>query len=413
MEYGPVFGNAIKQFDVAAVKLKDVPKDLLEAAKKPKRSLIVNIPVKMDNGKIKVFTGFRVQFNDSRGPTKGGIRFHPNVSLDEVTALSFWMTVKNTVAGVPYGGGKGGIIVNPKELSEGELERLSRNYIKAIHQFVGEKIDVPAPDVYTTPQIMAWMMDEFEKIKGLHTPGVITGKPIVLGGSLGRDKATAQGGLFVLMEAIKACNITGKKIAIQGFGNAGAVMAELANNAGFKVIAVSDSKGGILNESGLDIEKLTEFKESKGSVKGFPGSKEISNEELLALECDVLVPAALESVITKENASKVKAKMILELANGPTTPEADEILNKKGIHLIPDVLANSGGVTVSYFEWVQNLYGYYWTKEEVNEKLRIKMVQAFNNLLSTKNAFKCSFRESAYIFAIKEITDAMKLKGFY
>ncbi len=411
--YGNVFGNAMKQFDVAAKKLTDVPKDLLDAAKKPKRSLIVNLPIKMDDGSIKTFTGFRVQFNDSRGPTKGGIRFHPNVSLDEVTALSFWMTIKNTVAGIPYGGGKGGIIVNPKELSEGELERLSRAYFKAISAFVGEKIDVPAPDVYTNSQIMSWMMDEFEKVKGKHAPGVITGKPIALGGSLGRDKATAQGGLFVLLEAIKALNVEGKNMVIQGFGNAGSVMAELANNAGFKIIAVSDSKGAILDETGLDVEKLIKFKQKNKSVVGFEGAKEISNEKLLELDCDVLVPAALESVITEKNADKIKAKIILELANGPTTPEADLILNKNGVTVIPDVLANSGGVTVSYFEWVQNIQGYYWSLEEVNEKLKNKMVQAFNNLLSTKNKYDCSFRESAYIYSIKEITNAMKLRGFY
>jgi glutamate dehydrogenase len=412
VEYGEVFNNALKQFDVAAKKLSDEPKDLLEAMKKPKKSLIVSIPVKMDSGEIKSFTGFRVQFNDARGPCKGGIRFHPNVSLDEVTALSLWMTIKNAVAGVPYGGGKGGIIVNPKELSENELEKLSRGYIKAIHEFIGEKIDIPAPDVYTNAQVMAWMLDEFEKINGKHSPGVITGKPIALGGSLGREQATAQGGLFVLMEAVKACNIKEKNIVIQGIGNVGGIMAELASEAGFKVIAVSDSKTGILNEKGLNVNQVMEFKKKNGSIKGFPNSKEISNNELLELNCDILIPAALENVITEKNAEKIKAKMILELANGPTTPEADKILNKKEISVIPDVLANSGGVTVSYFEWVQNLYGYYWTKEEVNEKLRIKMVQAFNNLLSTKNAFKCSFRESAYIHAIKEIALAMKLRGF-
>ncbi|MFH1588837.1 MAG: Glu/Leu/Phe/Val dehydrogenase [Candidatus Diapherotrites archaeon] len=413
MEYGPVFENGLKQFDSAAKKVKGVSSEILVALRKPKRSLIVNIPVKMDDGKLKVFEGYRVQFNDSRGPAKGGIRYHPDTNLDEVTALAFWMTIKNTVCGVPYGGGKGGICCNPKELSTGELERLSRNYIKAIHKLIGEKNDVPAPDVNTTPQIMAWMADEYSKLSGELNLGVITGKPLNFGGSLGRGEATGRGGLFVLLEAVKAFNITDKACAIHGFGNAGQFFGLLAEKEGFKIVALSDSKGGIYNPEGIDVSKAIDYKKKNKQLKGFPNAKEISNEDLLELNVSVLVPAALENAITKDNASKIKAKLILELANGPTTAEAEEILTKNKVIVVPDVLANSGGVSVSYFEWVQNRYGYYWPENEVNAKLKEKMISAFNNLLKTCNSEKCTLRESAYIYSIQELAKAMETRGFY
>lgn len=399
------FENYLNTLEKANEKLK-LNSNVLEVLKKPKRIVEVNIPVKMDKGQIRVFTGYRVQFNDSRGPFKGGIRFHPEVNIDEVKALAAWMALKGAVVDIPMGGGKGGVIVNPKELSENELQRLSRGYFRAIHELVGPHKDVPAPDVYTNSKIMSWMLDEYESIYG-RSPGAITGKPVELGGSLGRDKATAQGGYFVLKEAMDIFGLgLNSKIAVQGMGNAGYTLASLAKEDGFKVVAVSDSKGGIFDENGLDVALVMAHKQKTGSVIGYKGAKEITNEELLELEVDVLVPAALENVITEKNATNVKAKIVLELANGPTTSEADKILYKNDIFVIPDILANAGGVTVSYFEWAQNLQGYYWSLEEVNAKLKEKMVSAFKGVYNNYKTHKVNMRTAAYILAVGKIAEA-------
>ncbi len=379
----------------------------------PDRLLTVSIPVIMDDGKMKVFTGYRAQYNNARGPYKGGIRYHQNVSESEVKALSAWMTWKCSVVGIPYGGGKGGVIVNPKELSIGELERLSRGYIRKIWQFIGPDVDVPAPDVNTTPQIMAWMTDEYSKMVGAWIPAVITAKPIELGGSLGRTEATGQGGVYILEALSEKLKLNPKEttVAVQGFGNVGYYFAKLASDLGYKIVAVSDSKGGIYNKDGLDVAKVLEHKKTNKVLQGFAGSENITNEELLHLDVNVLVPSALENVINKENADKIKAKSIIEMANGPITPEADEILHDKNILFVPDVLSNSGGVTVSYFEWVQNRMGYYWTKEEVFAKLRPIMVGAFNDGFEAKEKLKVDMRMGVYSLAVQKVADAMKLKG--
>lgn len=406
------FKNAQKQLE-AASKILELDNNTLEILKTPERLLEVAIPVKMDNGTIKVFKGFRSQHNTSRGPAKGGIRFHPDVTSDEVKALSMWMTFKCAAVNVPYGGGKGGVIVNPKELSEKELERLSRGYIEAIRPIIGPYKDIPAPDVYTNPKIMAWMMDEFSKLEGFHNPGVITGKPIEVGGSEARCFATAQGGYYILKEAMKKMNRKPEdtRVAIQGFGNAGSVLADILSHNHYKVIAVSDSKGAIVSDKTLNIEELTAHKKKTGSVKDFPNARNISNKELLKLDVDVLIPAALENQITKENASEIKADIILELANGPTTPNADQILDKNGKMVIPDILANAGGVAVSYFEWVQNLMNYYWGEEEVLHKLENLMTKAFESAYNTSQNYKTNMRTATYIVAIKRIALAMKHRG--
>ena len=405
------FEVAKKQF-LKAVEFVDLKPETRDFLLEPKRIIQVRFPVRMDDGSVRIFKGFRVQHNDARGPFKGGIRFHQNVNLDEVKALATWMTWKCAIAGIPYGGGKGGVIVNPKKLSTSELERLSRAYIRAIARFVGPDVDVPAPDVYTNPQVMAWMLDEYERIFGKHSPALITGKPIELGGSLGRGLATSRGGLFVLEEAIKTLNKDVKTVAIQGFGNVGGGLALLLFKAGYKVVAVSDSRGGVYDENGLNIEELMEHKKKTGSVQDFKKAKNITNEELLELDVDVLVPAALEDQITGENADRIKAKIVLELANGPTTPEADEILSKKGVFLIPDILANAGGVSVSYLEWVQNRQGYYWTEEEVNEKLKQIMTNAFKSVFEIHKEKDVDMRTAAYILAIQRVSKAQELRGF-
>ncbi|MDK2849881.1 MAG: glutamate dehydrogenase [Candidatus Woesearchaeota archaeon] len=402
------FENAINLLERAAKKANI---NNFEVLKHPKRIINVRVPLRRDDGKVVFFEGYRVQYNDARGPTKGGIRFHPKVDLNEVKALAFWMTIKNAVVDLPYGGAKGGVAINPKELSERELEQVSRNFIKEIHPFVGPNKDIPAPDVYTNDQIMAWMLDEFEKINAGSYPGMITGKPLDIGGSKGRAYSTALGGVFVLEEALKEFNV-GKRVAIQGFGNAGANMAKFLHDKGFKIIAVSDSKGGIYNKNGLDIEKVIEIKQKTGSVVNYSDAKKITNEEVLELETDILIPAALENQITKENADKIKAKIIAELANGPVSFEADEILSKKGTIIIPDVLFNAGGVTVSYFEWVQNLYGYYWSEDEVNQRLKEKMTTAFNELLKIHDKYNCNLRDAAYILAMQRVLEAEKKRGY-
>jgi glutamate dehydrogenase len=406
----------VKNLIDTSVKKLNLSRSVYEILSEPQRVLTVTIPVQMDDGSIKVFTGYRAQHNNALGPYKGGIRFHQDVNLDEVKALSTWMTLKCAVANVPYGGGKGGVIVNPKTLSQGELERLSRGYIRAIAPVIGADLDIPAPDVGTNGQVMGWMMDEFARIRGYNEFGVITGKPVIVGGSLGRVEATSRGCVFVIREAARVTGLKLKEatVVVQGFGNVGSIAARLLQQEdGCRVLAVSDSTGGIYNPNGLDIAAVEEHKARTGSVKGFPGSKEISNEELLALECDILVPAALENQITDKNAGKIKAKIVAEGANGPTTPEADRILAERKILVLPDVLANAGGVTVSYFEWVQNQYGYYWSEEEVNNRLERKMVEAFNNVFSLYSKRKdVDMRGAAYMVAIERISEGMRMRGW-
>jgi glutamate dehydrogenase (NAD(P)+) len=383
--------------------------------REPMREFHVTIPVRMDDGSVKVFKGFRVQYNDARGPTKGGLRFHPDETIDTVRALAAWMTWKTAVVDIPLGGGKGGVICNPKELSMGELERLSRGYIRAIGHYIGTEVDVPAPDVYTTPQIMAWMMDEYSKIVGYNAPGVITGKPIPLGGSAGRGDATARGGMYTIREAAKilGLELKGATAAIQGYGNAGQFAHQLVTEMfGCKVVAVSDSKGGIYNSDGLDFEAVTAHKKSAGSVVDFAGTKNISNPELLELDGDILIPAALENQIGDWNASNIKAKIVAELANGPTTPEADEILHKNGVYVIPDFLCNAGGVTVSYFEQVQNAYDFYWEVDEVYERLDKKMTAAFHAVHNAAKKHNVHNRLGAYAVAVARVAEAAKLRGW-
>lgn len=383
--------------------------------REPLRELHILIPVRMDDGHVQVFRGFRVQYNDARGPTKGGIRFHPQETIDTVRALAAWMTWKTAVVDIPYGGGKGGVICNPKEMSANELERLSRGYIRALGEFIGPERDIPAPDVYTTPQIMAWMMDEFSKLRGYNTPGVITGKPIPVGGSLGRGDATARGGVFTVREAAKhlGLDLKGAPVAVQGYGNAGYYAAKLSKEYfGAKIVAVSDSRGGIYSEAGLNPDAVLKHKQESGSVVGLPGAESISNEELLELDVTLLWPAALENVITEENAARIKAQIIAEAANGPTTPEADQILHEKGIFTIPDFLCNAGGVTVSYFEWVQNVYGYYWPLEEVHQRLDEKMTKAFHDVLEMHKQRRVHMRLAAYLVAVQRVAEAMRLRGW-
>ena len=381
----------------------------------PQRELHVSLPVRMDNGKIKVFQGFRVQYNDARGPAKGGIRFHPEETVDTVRALACWMTWKCAVVDIPLGGGKGGIICNPKEMSAGELERLSRAYIRAIYSFIGPEKDVPAPDVYTTPQIMAWMMDEYSVIAQKPQFGMITGKPLPIGGSPGRGDATAKGGMYTIREAAKELGIDPKKatVAIHGYGNAGYYAAQLAKEMlGCKIVAVCDSKGAVCNMKGIDPQKAIDCKEKTSSVCNLSGTEKMSNDDLLTMDVDILIPAAIENVITKKNAGSIKAKIVAELANGPTTPEADDILYKKGVHIIPDFLCNAGGVTVSYFEMVQNYYHYVWDINDVYERLDKKMTAAYHSVLDTSKKYKINMRQAAYVRAVERVVDAMKLRGW-
>ncbi|MCD5383053.1 Glu/Leu/Phe/Val dehydrogenase [Candidatus Gracilibacteria bacterium] len=379
----------------------------------PRRIIEINIPVKMDNGKIRFFTGYRSQHNNARGPFKGGIRFHQDVSQSEVKALSMWMSFKCAVIDIPLGGGKGGIIVNPKELSQGEIERLSRGYVRELYKYIGPEQDVPAPDVNTNPQIMAWMMDEYSKLVGKYSPGSFTGKPLTCGGSKGRGTATAQGGVYVLQKILELSNdkIEGKKIIIQGAGNAGLIAGKILEEKGAKILGISDSKGGIFNENGIKISEIEKIKSQKKSVLEYLDAEKLGAKEILEKECDILIPAALENQITDENADKIQAKYILELANGPITPEGDEILFKKGIIIIPDILANSGGVMVSYFEQVQNNMNFYWEEKEVSDKLYKKITNAAKNVFETAKEYKTHLRSAAYIVSMKRILDAMKDRG--
>ncbi|OGH87564.1 MAG: glutamate dehydrogenase [Candidatus Magasanikbacteria bacterium RIFOXYC2_FULL_42_28] len=418
------FDNAMSQLDKAA-KVMNLDKNIHEILKSPDRVLIVSVPVKMDNGEVKVFTGYRSQYNNAMGPYKGGIRYHPNVSLDEVKALSFWMMIKCATVNIPMGGGKGGIIVYPKDLSHGELERMSRGYIQKIYREIGSDKDVPAPDMYTTPQIMGWMRDEFEKLIGRKDPGVITGKAIADGGSEGRETATAQGGVYVVRELAKKMglkpNLT--TVAVQGMGNVGGFMAKILAADGYRIVAISDSKGGVYNEAGLDMAKVEEIKKAGGmlgcyclgnvcKLEEMPKDgpcRHVSNEQLLELPVDILVPSALENQITETNANNIKAKYIIEMANGPTTPEADEILKSRGVIVVPDVLANAGGVTVSCFEWEQNVKGEKWTEAQVFAKLEPMMVQSFNEVWETKEKYNVPMRTAAFVKAIKRVAAKMKI----
>ncbi|KAA1042564.1 Glu/Leu/Phe/Val family dehydrogenase [Macrococcus equipercicus] len=386
---------------------------MYELVKEPMRLLTVRIPVRMDDGTVKTFTGYRAQHNDAVGPTKGGVRFHPEVDEDEVKALSMWMTLKCGIVDLPYGGGKGGIVCDPRQMSIHEVERLSRGYVRAISQIVGPTKDIPAPDVFTNSQIMAWMMDEYSKMDEFNSPGFITGKPIVLGGSQGRDRSTALGVVIAIEEAAKRRGKTVKdsRVVIQGFGNAGSFLAKFLYDAGAKVVGISDAHGALHDPNGLDIDYLLDRRDSFGTVTNL-FEDTITNKELFELDCDILVPAAISNQITEENAHDIKADIVVEAANGPTTMEATKILTDRGILLVPDVLASAGGVTVSYFEWVQNNQGYYWTEEEVNEKLREKLVKAFDTIYSLSENRKIDMRLAAYIVGIKRTAEAARYRGW-
>ena len=402
------------QFDLAAEYLKLEP-GLRQVLRTPKRIMEVSIPTKLDNGQLKVFTGFRVQHNVARGPAKGGMRYHPNVTLDEVKALASWMTWKTATVNIPYGGGKGGVICDPKRMSKGELERMTRRFVSEILPIIGPEKDIPAPDVYTDAQTMAWMMDTYSMTVGYSALGSFTGKPVSLGGSEGRNEATARGCLFVTEEAckVKKMSLRGSTVAIQGFGNAGSIAARLFAEKRAKIIAISDSRGGVFNSRGIDPIKAIRYKERSGTVVGMPGGSRISNDDLLALKCDILIPAALENVITLNNAEQIKAKIIAEAANGPTTPHADEVLAKKGVFMLPDILANAGGVTVSWFEWAQNLHGFNWNEVEVNAKLEQVMKKAFYDVLEMSKKYRVHMRTAAYILAVGRVADATLVRGLF
>ena len=405
---------AQQQFDLAAERL-HLDEGIRRVLREPRREFTCHFPVHMDDGSVRVFTGYRVQHNLGRGPAKGGIRYHQDVSIDEVKALAMWMTWKCAVVGIPYGGGKGGVIVDPKQLSMRELEALSRRFFTEIEVLVGPERDIPAPDVNTTPQIMAWFMDTFSMHAGYTVPGVVTGKPISLGGSEGRNEATARGTVYCIVEAARHLGIELKKakVSVQGFGNAGSIAAQLMVVEGATVVAVSDSTGGIHNPNGLDIAKVINWKKEHGTVQGFPGSKDVSNAQVLEVECDILIPAALENQITERNAGNIKARLIAEAANGPTTPEADRILWKNSRFMIPDILCNAGGVTVSYFEWVQDLNRDHWSEQVVNEKLKEIMVKAFTETLAIARREQIDMRTAAYLLAVQRVADAMTMRGLY
>ncbi len=405
---------AQKQFDEAA-EIMGLEPSLREVLREPKRELTVHFPVKMDDGTIKVFTGHRVQHNQARGPSKGGIRYAPDVTLDEVKALAMWMTWKTAVVNIPYGGAKGGVRCNPKEMSQAELERLTRRFATEISILIGPEKDIPAPDVNTNPQVMAWIMDTISMHKGYSVPGVVTGKPLEIGGSKGRNVATSLGGQYVVREAVKRVNLQlpDAKVVIQGFGNAGMYSAKFMVEDGATVIAVSDSKGGIYNPKGLDIDEVIRVKQETGSVINYKDADRVSNKELLEIPNDILVPAALENQITDENADRIQTKIILELANGPTTPEADKILWDKGVLILPDILANAGGVTVSYFEWVQDIYSFFWEEDEIRKQLERIMQDAYYSVMGKVDELKVNPRIAAYILAIDRVAKATKIRGIY
>ncbi|MFZ9767141.1 MAG: Glu/Leu/Phe/Val family dehydrogenase [Candidatus Limnocylindrus sp.] len=405
---------AQQQFDLAAKRL-GLDSGIAAVLREPRRQLTVHFPVRMDDGSTRVFEGHRVQHNLGRGPAKGGIRFHQDVNIDEVKALAMWMSWKCAVMDLPYGGGKGGVTVDPKQLSQGELERLTRRFTTEIAVIIGPESDIPAPDVNTNSQTMAWMMDTYSMHVGYTVPGVVTGKPIALGGSKGRNEATARGAVFCIREAADKINLSlkGATVVVQGYGNAGSIAARLISDLGSKVIAVSDSSGGIHNPAGLDLDALDAHKKKTGSVVGFAGATPVSNQAILEIPCDVLIPAALENQITAENAGKIKTKIVAEAANGPTTPEADEILFANGAMVIPDILCNAGGVTVSYFEWVQDLNRDFWEEDEVNVRLEKKMVRAFHEVYEMAQKEKSHLRTGAYLLSVQRVADAMKVRGIY
>lgn len=414
MKEKSVLEIALQQLEDAA-KLIRLDPDIHEILKHPKKAVEVSVPVRMDNGNVKVFKGFRVQHNDARGPCKGGIRYHPDVSFDEVKALAMWMTWKTALMDLPYGGGKGGVACNPKELSFTEKERLTRRYTYMLLDFIGPDKDIPAPDVYTDEQTMAWIMDTYSMFEGFNVPGVVTGKPISIGGIVGRKEATGRGVFYISMEVLKKKGLSPNEItcAIQGFGNVGYTTARLLHETGCKIIAVSDSKGGIYRKDGIDPIMLYRHKSKAGSVMDFPGSKNITNKQLLEMDCDILILAAMEGALTRNNAPNVKAKIVIEGANGPTTPEADDILYTRNIIVIPDILANGGGVTVSYFEWVQNIERIFWSEEEVNSKLQEKMSKCFNEVWKMADELRVNMRKAAYAIAVKRVSDAIISRGLF
>jgi glutamate dehydrogenase (NAD(P)+) len=405
---------AQRQFDLAADKLNLDP-GLRRVLREPRRELTVHFPVKMDDGSVQVFSGYRVQHNLGRGPSKGGIRYHQDVTLDEVKALAMWMTWKCAVVGIPFGGGKGGVVVDPKKLSRRELEGLTRRFATEISVLIGPERDIPAPDVNTNAQTMAWIMDTYSMHVGYTVPGVVTGKPVSLGGSEGRNEATARGTIYCIIEAARHLDMDlgASTVAIQGFGNAGSIAAQLIAAEGARVVGVSDSSGGIRDLSGLDVGRVLAWKKEHGTVQGFPQAEDISNAELLETECDILIPAALENVITASNAERIRARILAEAANGPTTPEADEILHRRGVFIIPDILCNAGGVTVSYFEWVQDLNRDHWSEREVNTKLRGIMTRAFGETLALADREEVNMRTAAYLLAVERVASATALRGLY
>lgn len=436
------FKMALAQLDKAAEMLK-LDQGIWECLRHPQRELTVNFPVKLDNGTIKVFTGYRVQYNNARGPYKGGVRYHPDVSLDEIRALAAWMTWKTAVMDIPYGGAKGGIICDPKNMSAPEIERMTRRFASEISIIIGPGKDIPAPDVYTNSQTMAWIMDTYSMCKGYSVLGSVTGKPIEIGGSLGRNEATGRGCMLTVREALKKLNykvispeiwmkkkqngmddetcvdqgtghrIDGATVAIQGFGNVGSVAARILWKKGAKIIALSDSSGGIINKSGFNVADVISFKKKHGKLKDYPEAREITVEEIIKINCDVLIPAALGNQITEKNAMQIKAKIIAEGANGPITPEADRILHKRKIVVIPDILANAGGVTVSYFEWVQGLQSFFWSERDVNCRLRDLMIRAFNNVYNISKELNVDMRTGAYVLAVRKVADAIRIRGIY
>ena len=409
-----VLESALQQLDDVAT-LIDVHPDVLAKLRKPKRTLTVSVPTRMDDGRLEVFTGIRVQHNMDRGPCKGGIRYHPSVSLDEVTALAMWMTWKCAVVNIPYGGGKGGVICEPLDMSDRELENLTRRFVSELVEIIGPEQDIPAPDVNTNERIMGWLMDTYSMQKGYSVPAVVTGKPIAIGGSLGRAKATGRGIVFVAREALETQGmpVKGARVVVQGFGNVGGSFAELIEEMGAKVIAVADVTGGMVNENGLPIAEMSAYAKKNRFIEGFDGGEKISNEELLSLECDLLVPAALENVLTAENANDINARVIVEGANGPTTPEADRILIDRGIYVVPDILANAGGVTVSYFEWCQGLQMLFWTEEEVNQRLEDIMVRAYHEVHKLGCDLKTDMRNAAMARAVNRVAEAIMARGIY
>jgi glutamate dehydrogenase (NAD(P)+) len=411
---GSIFNAMLQEFDGAA-RLLGLDPGIWKILTSPKRQIIVSCPIQMDNGEIEVFTGYRVQYNITLGPAKGGIRYHPDVSLDEVTALAAWMTWKCAVAHVPFGGGKGGIVCDPTRMSRRELEALTRRYVAEIIDAIGPDKDVPAPDVNTNDQVMAWVMDTYSMHVGYTATAVVTGKPIEMGGSLGRREATGRGVMIVTRDAAAhlGLDIKGATVAVQGFGNVGSVSADLLSKIGARIVAVTDWKGGVYNAAGLDIAKMLDYSRQHKTIDGFPGGEPIENEQLFSLDVDVLVPAALENQITMDNAPLIKAKIIAEGANGPTTPDAHRHLHERGIFVIPDILANAGGVTTSYFEWVQDRHGYFWEEDEVNHRLEIKMVEAFKDVLQMSLKYKTDMRTAAYIVAINRVATVTRMRGMY